>query len=311
MRGNWVLSAAITVGLGMFFLALARELGRDEKGEPPVPRMSDEDLWSAATNRLNEGKFGRASEYAREYVSRLPEDGVAWARLAWMLELSQRESDAEEAWANASRLLEAEDEAGGIDSIEEWTYLGCARLRRGDDRRASRAFALATGLLAQVETAQIRHDHAMLAELVRNGWERLGERDWERMAAVQAVRGITPFGETAPIELTYRALGLRLRALGDEQGARRALSVALSRAEGKFAMRATADNAYAVAALRGLLGDRDGAMRAWEEAVRLGFSNPRQARSDEDLSILRGEERFEVGLRAMEAAQAERRGSGG
>lgn len=310
MRGNWVISAAIVVGLGVFFLALARELGREARGESPVARQTDPEVWASAVRRLQGGEFGRAAALAQEYANRRPEDGVAWGRLAWTLELAQREPEAERAWGRALALLETGAYASRLERAEEWIYLGSARLRRGDDRAAARALQQGTAMLAQMDAKEVGDDHAPLADLARRGWERLGDSSRERMAIEQIERGLV-FGETASLGLTRRALGMRLRALGDASGAQRLLLASLKRAEADLALQRRAESAYDVAALRALTGDIPGALDAWEEAVRLGFRRPVAARADEDLAALRGEERFEAGLRALEAAQAERTGSGG
>ena len=62
-----------------------------------------------------------------------------------------------------------------------------------------------------------------------------------------------------------------------------------------------ANTAYAIACAHALLGQRDDALRALEQAARDGYTNADHARTDADLAALRDAPRFQAALTEMEA----------
>ena len=262
-------------------LAYAREMFRrairlDDGYAPAHAALADSfsvERMYYPTSELDLEEAERASLRALELA---PELAEAHAARGMVLFVTGRYDEAERELEHAVEL--------DPQLFDGWYYLARMHFQQGRPARAAELFDRA------VELGE-RHEAAFFAG---QSYEAMGDTDAALTRYARALRSVESHMELNPDDAraaTIRAVALcRLGRVpeGLEWGAR---AVEIDPRDGGIR--------YNVACLHSVAGDREGAIRYLEEAVRVGFGNRQWVERDPDLALVRDDDRVRALLATM------------
>jgi serine/threonine-protein kinase len=226
-------------------------------------------LWWLAMQRLKDPQT--AERTARSLMALLPDNANAAHGLAWGLAMQRRFAEAEEAMRATLKL----------DPVHEYALpnLGHLLLQRG---AAAEAEAVYRDVLGKARAGQLRTNVEHATVCLALALRAQGREDEAQRVLREAVEATRAKQRQATPSLGDRAVLAALLAAAGRTGEARAL-----------ADRVASDPAldpgdrYGLAAAYALAGDRDRALRLWEEAVGGGYGDPYGVLTDPALASIR------------------------